>query len=257
MVTRRCSRGASKVPPMFFRRPKPHPDTIKSPFLRLVYYQILVIMARKQGDYESGKLGNKIYYTWHGRQCERSMPTSVANPKTEAQQAHRSNFAIISRLSSYMKEAHLVGLHWQAVRKKNSTYAIFRQLNKDHFTPDGEIDLHRVIVSRGSVESVAITSANIDMGVLSVTFDSQYYGGKATDEFYLFIYCPALCAGLLATPVPRSSGLVTAVLPEEWLHPAEPTQAFPQSDNQFLHLYAFLRSTRSRTSDTIHLSLPV
>ncbi|MBQ6742975.1 MAG: hypothetical protein IJR04_10390 [Bacteroidales bacterium] len=214
-------------------------------------------MARKQGDSESGKLGNKIYYTRHGRQCERSMPTSVANPQTEAQQAHRSNFAMISKLSSYMKAAHLVGLHWHAIREHNSTYAIFRQLNKDCFTPDGEINLPSVIVSRGSVESVVITSATINNGALTVTFDTRVYGGKATDEFFLFVYCPALCTGRLATPVPRSSGLVTAVLPPEWLHPAEPTQTFPQSDNQFLHLYAFLRSTRSRTSDTIHLSLPV
>ena len=124
-------------------------------------------MARKQGDSESGKLGNKIYYTWHGRQCERSMPTSVANPQTEAQQAHRSNFAMISKLSSYMKEAHLVGLHWHAIREHNSTYAIFRNLNKDCFTPDGEINLPRIIVSRGSVEQVEITSATIDHGVAS------------------------------------------------------------------------------------------
>ncbi len=214
-------------------------------------------MARKQGDSESGKLGNKIYYTWHGRQCERSMPTSVANPQTEAQQAHRSNFAMVSKLSSYMKEAHLIGLHWHAIREHNSTYAIFRQLNKDCFTPDGEINLPRVIVSRGSVESVVITSTTINNGALTVTFDTRVYGGKATDEFYLFVYSPALCTGRLATPVPRSSGLVTAVLPPEWLHPAEPTQAFPQSDNRAIHLYAFLRSTRSRTSNTIHLSLPL
>ena len=214
-------------------------------------------MARKQGDTESGKIGNKIYYTWHGRQCERSMPTSVANPQTEAQQAHRSNFAMVSKLSSYMKEAHLIGLHWHAIREHNSTYAIFRQLNKDCFTPDGEINLPRVIVSRGSVEQVEITSATIDNGVLTVTFDTHVYGGMVTDEFHLFVYSPALCTGRLAAPVPRSSGLVTAVLPPEWLHPAEPTQAFPQSDNRAIHLYAFLRSTRGRTSDTIHLSLPL
>ena len=107
-------------------------------------------MARKQGDAESGKLGNKIYYTWHGRQCERSMPTSVANPRTEAQQAHRSNFAIVSKLSSYMKAAHLVGLHWHALREHNSTYAILRNTNKDCFTPDGTINLARVIVSYGT-----------------------------------------------------------------------------------------------------------
>ena len=219
-------------------------------------------MARKQGDYESGKLGNKIYYTWHGRQCERSMPTSVANPKTEAQQAHRSNFAIISKLSSYMKEAHLVGLHWHAVRKKDSTYSIFKHLNKDCFTPDGQVDLPRIIVSRGTVERVEITSASIDGNVLTVTFDSRVYGGRATDEFYLFVSFPALCTGRLATPVPRSAGLVTAVLPPEWLQPIpntqeESTPAIPQTDPHSLHLYAFLRSTYSRTSDTIHLSLPI
>ena len=219
-------------------------------------------MARKQGDTESGKLGNKIYYTWHGRQCERSMPTSVANPRTEAQQAHRSNFSMISKLSSYMKEAHLVGLHWHAVREKNSTYAIFRNLNKDCFTPDGEIDLPRIIVSRGSVERVEITSASIDDNVLTVTFDSRVNGGRATDEFFLFVYCPALCTGRLATPVPRSAGLVTAILPEEWLYPAEPTQTGTNtlthsSKNAFpLHLYSFLRSTRGRTSDTIYMPLP-
>ncbi len=220
-------------------------------------------MARKQGDTESGKLGNKIYYTWHGRQCERSMPTSVANPRTEAQQAHRSNFAIVSKLSSYMKAAHLVGLHWHAVREKNSTYAIFRNLNKDCFTSDGEIDLPRIIVSRGSVESVAVTSATIDKNVLTVIFDSHIYGGNATDEFFLFVYCPALCTGRLATPVPRSAGLVTVVLPEEWLHPVEPTQAgtntltHSHTDAFPLHLYAFLRSTHFRTSDTIYIPLPV
>ena len=191
------------------------------------------------------------------------MPTSVANPRTEAQQAHRSNFAMISKLSSYMKEAHLIGLHWHVIREHNSTYAIFRNLNKDCFTPDGEIDLSRVIVSRGSVERVEITSATINDNVLNVTFDSRAYGGKATDEFFLFVYCPALCTGRLATPVPRSAGLVTAGLPSEWLQPAEPTQADTNTLTHFhsnafpLHLYAFLRSTRGRTSDTIHLSLPV
>ena len=220
-------------------------------------------MATKKGSSKSGKLGDKIYYTWHWRQCERSMPTSVANPQTEAQQAHRGNFAMISKLSSYMKAAHLVGLHWHAVREHNSTYAIFRQLNKDCFTPDGEIDLSRVIVSRGTVEREEITSATINNGVLTVIFDSHIYGGKSTDEFYLFVYCPALCTGRLATPVPRSTSLVTAVLPPEWLHPTEPNQTGINTlthshTNAFsLHIYAFLRSTRGRTSDTIHISLPV
>ena len=217
-------------------------------------------MARKYGDSESGKLGNKILYKWYGRQCERAMPTHVANPQTEAQQSHRSNFALISKLSSYMKDAHLVGLHWHAIREHNSTYALFRQLNKDCFTPDGDIDYPRIIVSKGSVPEVAITSASIADGVLTVSFDSRPYGGTATDEFYLFVYCPALCTGRLATPVPSSAGKVTAVLPTEWL------QATPDNNNEetdtlahcrinTFHLYAFLRNTRGRTSDTIFHSV--
>ncbi len=211
-------------------------------------------MARKYGTSERGKLGDKILYTWHGRQCERAMPTHVDNPQTEAQQAHRSNFALISKLSSYMKDAHMVGLHWQALREKNSSYALFRQLNKDCFTPDGEIDLPHVIVSKGTIAEVEITSAGIDNSVLTVTFDSRCYGGKPTDEFYLFVYCPALCTGRLATPVPRSAGIVTAVLPEEWLLADPAATTFPHSDNQVLHLYAFLKGSKGRTSDTIYIA---
>ena len=215
-------------------------------------------MARKHGDIESGKLGDKIYYTWHGRQCERSMPTHVANPQTPEQQSHRNAFATISKISSYFKGAHLIGLHWLSVREHNSTYALFRKLNKDCFTPDGDIDYPHVIVSKGSVPMVSITSAGISDGLLSVTFDSRSYGGAATDRLFLFVYCPALCVGRLATPVPRSTGKVTAVLPDEWLQTAaatDNTNTLTHSHNQTFHLYAFLQGYRLRTSDTIYRML--
>ena len=220
---------------------------------------MIIVMARKYGDTESGKLGNKIYYTWHGRQCERAMPTHVDNPQTEAQQAHRSSFALISKLSSYMKEAHLVGLNWLSIREHNSTYALFRKFNKDCFTSDGLVDLPHVIVSKGSVSMATITSAKVENGVLTVAFDSSCYGSEPTDEFYLFVYCPALCTGRLATPVPRSAGIVTAVLPTEWLKASPDTQAIKHSNTQAmkLHLYAFLRGKKGRTSDTIYHTVSV
>ena len=95
---------------------------------------IIIVMARKQGDTESGKLGNKIYYTWHGRQCERSMPTHVANPQTEAQQSHRSNFAQISKLSSYMKDV---------VRAKHMTPIICEKGRRGHPLTDEQKESHR------------------------------------------------------------------------------------------------------------------
>lgn len=208
-------------------------------------------MARKQGDRESGTLGDKIYYTWRGRQCERSKPTHVANPQTEAQQRRRNGFGALSRLASRMKEAHLVGLHWLAVREKNSTYALFHRLNKDCFTPEGDIDYARVVVSKGSVPGVVITSACMADGVLTVAFDSSSHGGAATDELCLFVYSPAMEGGFFAEPVPRCAGLVATGLPDGWLAPSGTDASAPQKADA-LHLYAFLRSSRGRTSDTVY-----
>lgn len=200
-------------------------------------------MARKKGSTLSGKLGNEIHYTWNGRPCVRSMPTQVANPRTEPQQAHRNAFALVAKLSSYMKEAHLIGLHSLALKEKNSTFALFRRLNKDCCN-GGEPDYAHIQLSKGSVKRADINAARLTDGVLTLTFDSLPYGGKPSDEFYLFVYCPDLCTGRLAMPVSRSAARVTAQLPAEWLgHP--------------LHLYAFLRDSSGRTSDTLYHPLPV
>lgn len=203
-------------------------------------------MATKQGSYESGKLGDKILYVVDGRQCERSMPASVANPRTEAQQAHRSAFVEIVRLSSHMTEAHTIGLHRHAQRQHLRTYMDFRKLNKNCFTPDGDIDYPRIVLSYGSVAKVRFTSVSLDDGhTLHLTFDANLNAGNATptDDLYLFVYCPVLCTGILFDPVPRGAESLTVQLPAEW----------PVSD---LHLYAFLRSRRGYTSDTIYIPLP-
>lgn len=199
-------------------------------------------MARKTGSTLSGKLGDKIHYTWHGRPCERSMPQHVHNPRTEAQQAHRLAFATVSRLSSCMKEAHLIGLHALAVREKNSTYALFKHLNKDCVLADGQVDYASLVVSHGPVPPVDLVSAHIEGGTLAVAFDSRATRGRAADEFHLFVLCPAAGAGQLAPPVPRGAGALTLSLPEGWA-------------SCTLHLYAFLRSSQGRTSDTLYRPL--
>lgn len=202
-------------------------------------------MATKQGSYESGKLGNKILYVVDGRQCERTMPVQVANPRTEAQQAHRSAFVEIVRLSSYMTEAHSVGLHRHAQRQRLRTYMDFRKLNKNCFIANGDIDYPRIVLSYGSVAKVCFTSVRFDDDhTLHLTFDPCLHFGNAapTDKLYLFAYYPALCTGILFDPIPRNAESLTIQFPADW-----------PSDR--LHLYAFLRSRRGYTSDTIYVSL--
>jgi len=198
-------------------------------------------MAKYRGEEKSGKIGDVIYSSWHGRPYVRQRPETVANPRTEAQQAHRNAFAEISRLSSAMKEAHKEGLHWQALRQKLDTHSVFKSLNKDCYGPDG-IDYRRVIISRGRVDSVSDTSAEIDaQGDLHVTFqDSLPTERNKNDQFFLFVFCPDLREGHFARPVPRTVGVVNAQIPAEWR-------------GHDLHIYAFMKNKKGQTSDTIYV----
>ena len=44
----------------------------------------------------TGKVGNVIGYQYRGKQVYRSMPTSVANPKTEKQRGNRERFSWVT-----------------------------------------------------------------------------------------------------------------------------------------------------------------
>lgn len=197
-------------------------------------------MAKYRGEEKSGKLGGVIYSSWHGRPYERKMPESVANPQTEAQQAHRNAFAEISRLSSAMKEAHKVGLHSKAVRDKLNTHSVFKKLNKDCYGADG-IDYPRVCISKGSVTGFSIISAEVDQeGMVRVAFEGNCTTENKIDEFYLFVFCPDHHEGRFITPVARSVGFVSAQILDEWKGHA-------------LHLYAFMRDKKGRTSNSVYV----
>lgn len=218
-------------------------------------------MATMQGDKIRGTIGNKIYSVdpVSKKQVVRSKPKKVRNPKTEAQQAHRNSFVDIVRLSSRMTDAHLVGLHHHAQRVKLRTYADFRRLNKDCFSPDGLIDYPRIVLSRGPVATVSVNKVHLyDNGVLQIDFDPCLMMGKAApdDALYLYVYKADLELGCLFPPVLRSDGTLSVQIPAEWLQTeGASTDALPHSHIAAFHLYAFLRNRRGLTSDTIYIPL--
>lgn len=199
-----------------------------------------VIMATER---RKNKLGKMINSSWLGRPYQRRMPETVANPRTEAQQAHRVAFGEVSRLSSAMREAHEEGLHWHAVRERLNTSSVFKKYNKGCYGADG-IDYARVIISRGSVSEVKAKVVEIDVqGNVHVEFHDQYPTDKNQhDRFFLYVFCPDLREGHFAEPVERTVGVVDARIPEEWL-------------GHELHLYAFMKEKKGRTSDTMYLGL--
>ena len=195
----------------------------------------------KNGDL-SGKIGDVIHSSWHGRPYTKRRPESVANPRTEAQQAHRNAFAEISRLSSAMKNGHNIGLHWQAVRQKLNTHSVFKSLNKDCYSSDG-IDYSHIRISHGSVTGVSIESAEVNaQGIVEVKFTASPLSDGRNDQFFLYVFCPDLRDGRFAQPVTRSIGEVRANVPSEW-------------QGHLLHLYAFMKDSKGRTSETIYVGL--
>lgn len=202
-------------------------------------------MAIVEGNLLRGRLGDKIYSIdpVTKKQRVRNAPKKVRNPKTDAQQKHRNAFVEIVRLSSYMTEAHSIGLHHHAQRAHKRSYADFRSLNKNCFTKEGLIDYPNIVLSYGSVAQVTFTSARLDdTHTLHLTYDPALGDGhsRPDDSLYLFAFCQAWSKGLLYDPVPRPQGSFSINLPHEW--PAEG-----------LHLYAFLCNSKGNSSKTIYI----
>ena len=204
-------------------------------------------MAIIEGNLLRGRLGDKIYSIdpVTKKQMIRDAPKKVRNPQTDAQQKHRNAFVEIVRLSSYMTEAHSIGLHHHAQRAHKRTYADFRSLNKGCFTKEGLIDYPNIILSYGSVAQVMITSVRLDDAhTLHLTYnpclgDSH---SQPDDNLFPYAYCPTCNTGQLYDPVPRHVGSFSIEMPTDW--PADS-----------LHLYAFLCNSKGISSKTIYVPL--
>ena len=127
-----------------------------------------------------------------------------------------------------------------AVREKLDTYSVFKRLNKDCYGAEG-IDYSSVQISSGTVPGAVITSVEVDaQGVVRVAFDGSSMSKSAQDMFYIFVFCPDLRDGLFIKPVARPVGFVSAQILEEW-------------KGYTLHLYAFMKDRKGRTSKTIYV----
>ena len=227
-------------------------------------------MAKIEAGLYRGTIGDKTYSIdpKTRKQIVRQYKSKVKNPRTPAQQSRRSNFGLISTLSSKMTEAHKIGLHIYAQRHKLYTYTAFRSLNSQCFTPEGEIDFPNLTLSSGNIAPIAITSVHLDTpadnlqsdniqstnlpatnlqsdNLLHITYDPNLPLANASpdDQLFLFAYCHTLQAGRLFGPYPRPAASIAIPLPSEW--PSAHT-----------HLYAFLRGKRLQTSNTIYIPLP-
>ena len=80
----------------------------------------------------SNKIGNVVGTSWKGISVMRSLPQSVHNPKTEAQEEQRTNFAVASKLGSQLLDA-VIKPFWDKRAIRMSGYNLWVQKNLDYW----------------------------------------------------------------------------------------------------------------------------
>lgn len=179
-------------------------------------------MAKQYGGYLggfSGKLGPAIGYMWNGRWCLRSRPQVVHNPRTAAQEAHRSAFRSQVQLAARMRWAVCQGFTALAREHGMTAYNLFMHLNQSCFSmTDGalQVDWEGLQLSMGPVAPVALREATVEAdNVLNVSFEQNplRLSAKSYDRVSLYLYAPATGQGYMTAPVYRRTQHLSLALP--------------------------------------------
>lgn len=114
------------------------------------------------------KIGNVVGSSWKGIATLRSLPLSVANPKTAAQTAVRSKFSIASKMGSQI----LVGLIkplWDRFAQQESGYNAWIRSNLPFIDANGDIAVTDIVMSKGTLVPSPVISASIDETAEEIT----------------------------------------------------------------------------------------
>ena len=185
----------------------------------------------------SGTVGTVIGYRRNNQWFMRAKPRFVANPRTEAQQAHRRQFGDMVSLASKLLPALKVGMRHYAPQHAMTAGNAFVHLN---WTREGAISLKDMKLSVGPVPMVTFIEVTVEDGVLTLKWDKNLHHHGAKNEDLVRIYAYNEEKGLtqcVATAERRSRRLST-LLPD----------AFRDA-----HLWALIEDPMGRTSESQYL----
>jgi hypothetical protein len=158
------------------------------------------------------KIGNVVGSSWKGIATLRSLPLSVANPKTAAQTAVRTQFSITSKIASAFLVTIIKPL-WDRFAQQQSGYNAWIQANIENFGADGSVAYDTIEMSRGSLTPSDITACVADTSDHTISIEwIETPGGDSspTDLLYISVIQqqtdePLICQGF-ATSVQRGAG---------------------------------------------------
>ena len=171
----------------------------------------------------SNKVGSVVGAGWKGIATMRSLPQSVANPRTTAQVANRSTFAQLAVLGSGILPTIIQPL-WNRWAKKMSGYNEWLSVNKKLLDEIGNVSdfIPKMVFANGDLSSNITAGTISGAGVVSLTFSTDLVNAHdaATDEIYIVVgVSPANAETLaevktygFATGVNRSAGSVSVTI---------------------------------------------
>ena len=185
----------------------------------------------------SGTVGTVIGYRRNNQWFMRAKPRSVANPRTEAQQAHRRQFGDMVSLASKLLPALKVGMRHYAPQHAMTAGNAFVHLN---WVREGAISLKDMRLSVGPVPMVTFTEITVEDGVLTLRWDKNlhHHGAKNEDTIKIFAYSEEQGLTQCVATAERRSRRLSTLLPD----------AFRDA-----HLWALIEDPMGRTSDSQYL----
>ena len=162
-----------------------------------------------------GRVGNIVGAAWKGINYIRSMPLSVANPNTTAQQAQRGAFTqtvLVARLLL----ADLIATYWDPFARLMSGYNHFISINIDKFLTAGLDDAPNFAASRGILTGATITEVVASEAAATLTFTWTNNDGDGdalgTDEPVMVWFNESRLLWHFAKPAATTRALATATI---------------------------------------------
>ena len=153
----------------------------------------------------SGKVGGVIGSSWKGIDTMRSQPSSVTNPRTNAQVANRSRFKSVSQLAAAILTTIVKPLN-DRFAQKMSGFNDFCQRNASAFDALGAFVPANLVLSRGKLSAPTELEQQSSTYQEAVSFFAADLFGSfdaATDKVY------AVVIGKNGDVFGASSGLTT------------------------------------------------
>lgn len=137
----------------------------------------------------SGKVGGVIGSSWKGIDTMRSQPSSVTNPRTNAQVANRSRFKSVSQLAAAMLTTIVKPLN-DRFAQKMSGFNDFCQRNASAFDALGAFVPANLVLSKGKLSAPAeLVQVGNNVAEVEFLFSRNLPGSfdSATDKVYAVI----------------------------------------------------------------------